>query len=70
MATADQTGTRLRQAREAAGLSKRQLALLAGVTRWQITTWETGKYPPSPLSLAKLIPHIGGTVDHYLLDDK
>lgn len=59
-------GTRIKMMREQAGLSKRQLAKLANVGRYQLSTWEAGTHIPSVPSLLKLIPHIGGNVLYYL----
>lgn len=58
-------GTRITQARERAGLSNRELAKRCGIRRRLLLKWEAGVQAPTPASLQKLIPHIGGTLDHY-----
>lgn len=48
-------GTRLRQAREARGLSQRQLAKMAGVTNGTISLIEQNRVSPSVSSLKKVL---------------
>lgn len=52
--------TRLRIARAERGLSQRQLAAAAGVSRQTISSIETGQYCPSTL-LSLRIAHVLGT---------
>ena len=59
-------GTRLRNAREKAGMSKRQLAQAAQVREQQIRQWEAGEHIPTAHNLLRLIPHLGGTMEYYL----
>lgn len=61
-----QVGKRLQRARESAGLTKYQLAKLAGVREAQIRVWERGVHVPSYTNVERLVPHIGGTPDDYL----
>ena len=60
------TGRKLQAARELHHLSKAALAKLAGVTRQQIIVWESDEHAISPRNIERLVPHIGGSVDHYL----
>ncbi|GAB3890425.1 helix-turn-helix domain-containing protein [Kibdelosporangium lantanae] len=48
-------GKRLREYRERAGLTQRDLAFLCGLTRYQITRRETGKAKPEHAALAPLV---------------
>jgi transcriptional regulator with XRE-family HTH domain len=40
-------------------LTQKQLSRLVGVKQPQISLWETGKSPPSPLSLARIAAALG-----------
>jgi len=66
----NEVGPRITMMRERAKLSKRQLALLAGVHVWQLRQWERGDHIPGPQNLWRLIPHIGGTIEFYLFGKK
>jgi len=63
-----EVGAKLRNAREKAKLSKRQLAHLAGVREGQLRLWERGEHRISAANLMRLIPHIGGQLEDYLFD--
>jgi len=47
-------GTRLRKARELAGLSTKEVAKLCGVSNWSICDYENGRTKPSEKRLEKL----------------
>nr|WP_042194490.1 helix-turn-helix transcriptional regulator [Kibdelosporangium sp. MJ126-NF4]CEL21357.1 hypothetical protein [Kibdelosporangium sp. MJ126-NF4]CTQ96076.1 hypothetical protein [Kibdelosporangium sp. MJ126-NF4] len=49
------SGARLRAWRERAGLTQQQLADKCGLSRFQISRWETGDAKPEPASLAPLV---------------
>jgi transcriptional regulator with XRE-family HTH domain len=48
-------GVRLRQWRERAGLTQQRLAHACGLSRYQISRWETGDSKPAPGSLKPLV---------------
>nr|WP_198151972.1 helix-turn-helix transcriptional regulator [Kibdelosporangium sp. MJ126-NF4]CEL22390.1 hypothetical protein [Kibdelosporangium sp. MJ126-NF4]CTQ89245.1 hypothetical protein [Kibdelosporangium sp. MJ126-NF4] len=48
-------GRRLRHWRELAGLTQQQLADACGLSRYQISRWETGESKPGPGSLKSLV---------------
>ena len=50
---------RIRQTRESQGLTQAALAARLGVTRSQITLWETGARNPSPTSLKHIAAALG-----------
>jgi transcriptional regulator with XRE-family HTH domain len=49
------SGARLRQWRERAGLTQQGLADRCGLSRFQISRWETGDAKPEPWSLDPLV---------------
>ncbi|ONI77070.1 hypothetical protein ALI144C_33765 [Actinosynnema sp. ALI-1.44] len=49
------SGARLRTWRERAGLTQQQLADRCGLSRFQISRWETGEAKPEPASLGPLV---------------
>jgi transcriptional regulator with XRE-family HTH domain len=49
------SGARLREWRERAGLTQRELADKCGLSRSQISRWETGDAKPEPGSLEPLV---------------
>jgi transcriptional regulator with XRE-family HTH domain len=49
------SGSRLRQWRERAGLTQQALADICGLSRFQISRWETGDAKPEPGSLKPLV---------------
>ncbi|WP_143231342.1 helix-turn-helix domain-containing protein [Actinosynnema sp. ALI-1.44] len=49
------SGNRLREWRERAGLTQRELAEACGLSRYQISRWETGDARPEPGSLRPLV---------------
>jgi transcriptional regulator with XRE-family HTH domain len=48
-------GMRLRHWRERAGLTQQRLAHACGLSRYQISRWETGDSKPAPGSLKPLV---------------
>jgi transcriptional regulator with XRE-family HTH domain len=48
-------GARLRQWRERAGLTQQELADRCGLSRFQISRWETGQTKPAPRALPPLV---------------
>ena len=61
-------GARIRARREELGLTKGQLARLAGVNESQLRQWERGDHVPTAKNLLRLIEHLGGSLDEFLLD--
>jgi transcriptional regulator with XRE-family HTH domain len=49
------SGARLREWRERAGLTQQELATQCGLSRFQISRWETGESKPGPRSLEPLV---------------
>jgi transcriptional regulator with XRE-family HTH domain len=49
------SGARLREWRERAGLTQKALADKCGLSRFQISRWETGDAKPEPGSLVPLV---------------
>lgn len=60
---AERLGNKLREAREAAGLTQAQLAERIGVSRKTINTVENGVYIPSTLIALKLAAALGKPVE-------
>lgn len=58
-------GTRLRQVREAAGLSQRELARRAGVTNGTISLIEQNRNSPSVASLRKVLQGVPMTLSEF-----
>lgn len=54
------SGTWLKEARKAKGLSQAELAAEVGAAQAQVSQWETGKVTPSPALVAKLEGLFGG----------
>lgn len=52
-------GEKIRQARERAGMSQRELALAIGVDPSAISLWETGRNGPTISNLYKLASILG-----------
>lgn len=66
---ADVLGDRLRAAREAYGISLRELARRVGVSASLISQIETGKVHPSVSTLYALATELGASVDELLFED-
>jgi transcriptional regulator with XRE-family HTH domain len=49
------SGARLREWRERAGLTQRELADRCGLSRFRISRWETGENKPEPAALEPLV---------------
>ena len=64
-------GTRLKEARTAAGLTQAELADRIGVSRKTVNTIENGVFVPSTVLALKLAGALGTTVEalFFLLDD-
>ncbi|MGD9667793.1 MAG: helix-turn-helix domain-containing protein [Hyphomicrobiaceae bacterium] len=60
------SGQRLRDLREAAGLSQAKLAELTGVTRNAVSQWEAGETQPSTRRLAKLSKALRVPIDEIM----
>jgi transcriptional regulator with XRE-family HTH domain len=56
-------GARLRQWRERAGLSQAQLAGACGLSRYQVSRWETGDTKPAPWALKHLVAGLADALD-------
>ncbi len=54
---------RIREIRESQGLTQASLAARMGVTRSQVTLWETGGRNPSPTSLKEIAQALGVAVE-------
>lgn len=63
------TGARLRELRQAAGLSQRQLAEAAGVPHGQVSMIETNRSSPSVASLRKILGGLGLTMSEFFEPD-
>jgi transcriptional regulator with XRE-family HTH domain len=63
------TGERLRQMRQAAGLSQRQLAEASGVPHGQISMIETNRSSPSVASLRKILGGLSVTMSEFFEPD-
>ena len=59
------SGTRLRHWRERAGLTQQALADTCGLSRFQISRWETGEAKPEPGSLKPLVQGLSKALDDY-----
>jgi transcriptional regulator with XRE-family HTH domain len=57
------SGARLREWRERAGLSQEALADKCGLTRFQISRWETGETKPAPWALKPLVAGLADALD-------
>ncbi len=66
---ADVLGDRLRAARDAYGISLRELARRIGVSASLISQIETGKVHPSVSTLYSLASELGASVDELLFED-
>ncbi len=62
-------GFRLRQMRQAAGLSQRQLAEASGVPHGQISMIETNRSSPSVASLRKILGGLGVSMSEFFEPD-
>lgn len=60
------TGRRLRELREAAGLSQNKLAQLTGVSRNAVSQWESGETQPSSRRLAKVAKALRVPIDEIV----
>ena len=60
---------RIREAREAVGISQGELARLMNVTQGAVSQWEIGTTNPGVKRLKKLAKILKTTVD-YLIEDK
>lgn len=64
------SGARLRLWRERAGLSQQALAGQCGLSRYQITRWETGTAKPEPRSLQPLVSGLAAALNRpFTLDE-
>lgn len=66
------SGARLREWRERAGLTQQKLAEKCGLSRFQISRWETGEARPDVRALEPLVRGLGtalGRRDTFTLDD-
>ncbi|GAB3872604.1 helix-turn-helix domain-containing protein [Kibdelosporangium lantanae] len=70
------SGARLREWRERAGLTQQDLAEKCGLSRFQISRWETGSAKPDVRSLPLLVRGLGaalgrptGRRDSFTVDD-
>jgi transcriptional regulator with XRE-family HTH domain len=54
--------------RKRIGYSKLKLATEAGVTDWQLRTWESGRTEPTARSLLKLAPVLGQSLEWFYTD--
>lgn len=61
-----ENGQRLRELREAVGLSQSKLAELTGVTRNAVSQWEAGETQPSSRRLAKLAKALRVPIDEIM----
>jgi len=59
----EQVGPRLRELREAVGLSRPELAARVGMTRSSIRKLEAGDHAPRPQTVARLAAALGVTPD-------
>ncbi len=59
-------GARLKQARESAGLTQREVASYLGTTGGQVSYWETGRRPIGLTSLTRLSDLYGCTTSWFL----
>lgn len=66
MSTPSWQGHRLREHREAAGLTQTELATAIGKHKDQVSQWERGIRTPSAESLVRLSGALGVSVDHLL----
>nr|CEL16807.1 hypothetical protein [Kibdelosporangium sp. MJ126-NF4]CTQ91964.1 hypothetical protein [Kibdelosporangium sp. MJ126-NF4] len=57
------SGARLREWRERAGLTQQKLAVVCGLSRYQISRWETGAAKPEPGSLKPLVLGLADVLD-------
>lgn len=55
-------------ARETAKLSKRRLAMRAGVDRRQLLEWESGEHEPTAGNLIKLAPVLGQSLEWFYVN--
>lgn len=63
MQEAAETPNRLRELREAAGMTQAQLALRIGVTKQSISQWETGETQPSLVKALAVAQALGQPVE-------
>jgi transcriptional regulator with XRE-family HTH domain len=63
MAHASDVAGRIREMRESRGLTQAALGARLGVTRSQVTLWETGGRNPSPTSLKQIALALGVAVE-------
>ncbi|TCO62955.1 helix-turn-helix domain-containing protein [Actinocrispum wychmicini] len=65
------SGARLREWRERAGLTQQDLAGKCGLSRFQISRWETGEAKPAVRALEPLVRGLGTALgrDGFTLDD-
>lgn len=61
-------GDRVRAKREALGLTQYEVAMKAGMRPEGVSRIETGKSPASLVSLHKIAPVLGTTIDELLKD--
>ena len=61
---------RIRELREKANVSQRELAEHLNVTQGTLSSWETGRYRPNPDTLRQLADYFDVSIDHLLMRDK
>jgi transcriptional regulator with XRE-family HTH domain len=64
------SGQRLRAWRERAGLTQQELADTCGLSRFQISRWETEENKPEPSALGRLVRGLGEALGRPAGDDK
>jgi transcriptional regulator with XRE-family HTH domain len=59
-------GWRLKEAREAVGLTQNAVSREQGFSRQSLSSWECGRYIPDCLELMKLLQLYGASADYIL----
>lgn len=62
-------GTKIKNARLAAGLTQEQAAGALGVSRQTVSNWENGKTYPDIISVVKMSDLYHVTLDHLLKEE-
>ena len=63
------SGAALREARNASGLTQRQLGEIIGTTEQHVQLWEYGKRQPTATYLLRMMVALHCTVENLLMDD-